>query len=157
RGAAAGHALGHARARGAGSGAAAGAAGHDAAGDRVAVRLRAALLVALLAASAGAQKPPPEPPPVPPTQLGIETPANSPTVVVARVISVRPAGVGGDLVRVRVLERMRGDESLRDAEVTVLSPAGALSFGDEDLLFLRPFRGGDRLELVQVLSAHEPH
>ena len=121
------------------------------------MRLRALLLAALLVASARAQKPAPEPPPVPPTQLGVETLANSPTVVVARVIAVRPAGVGGELIRVRVLERMRGDASLRDAEVTLLAPAGSLSFGDEDLLFLRPFRSGDRLELVQLVSAHEPH
>lgn len=97
------------------------------------------------------------PPGMPPTQLGVETLAESPVVVVARVVHVRQAGVGGELIRLRVLERMRGDAALRDAEVSMLAPAGSLPFGSEQLLFLRPFRGGERMEMVQCLSASEPH
>jgi hypothetical protein len=55
-----------------------------------------------------------------------------------------------------VLERMRGDVA-RDAELSVLAPEATLVFGDENLLFLRPWRGGERLEVVQALSSHEPH
>jgi hypothetical protein len=120
--------------------------------------VRRALAVALLlAAAARAQAPPRDLPAVPPTQFGLQTLAVSPVVVVARVIAVRDAGPGSELVKVRVLERMRGKDIARDTELSLLAPQGALRFGEENLLFLRPWRSGERYEMVQRVGAHEPH
>lgn len=117
-------------------------------------RALAALL--LLPGLAMAQGPPPGAG-MPPTQLGQETLARSPVVAVTRVISVRPGGPGAELVRVRLVERMRGDGLAAGDELALLVPAGTLRFGSEDLLFLRPWRDGGRHELVQRVSAAEPH
>jgi hypothetical protein len=124
----------------------------------VRVLARAAGPLVLLAGAALAQGDVPRDlPAVPPTQLGLQTLAHSPVVVVARSIAVRPAAQGTDLVTLRVLERMRGDDVPREGELRVLAPQGVMRFGSEDLLFLRPWRGGERLEIVQRVASVEPH
>lgn len=117
---------------------------------------RALLVLALLLRLAAAQAVPADPA-LPPTQLGQETLARSPVVAVTRVISVRPGGPGTDLVRVRLLERVRGAGLAAGDELALLVPQGTLRFGSEDLLFLRPWREGGRYELAQRVSAGEPH
>ena len=120
---------------------------------------RACLTVLLLTVAAAAQAgaPPPALPPVPPTQLGLQVLVNAPVVVVARTIEVRGAGPGSELLKVRVLERMRGLGLVRDSELSVLAPQGVLRFGEENLLCLRPWRSGERYEIVQRVGADEAH
>lgn|GEM_PF-1773507 len=120
--------------------------------------VRSLALTGLLATAAAAQTgSPANLPAVPPTQLGLQTLAGSPVVVVARCIAVREAAHGTDVVKVRILERMRGEGVPRDAELLLLAPQGTLRFGSEDLLFLRPWRGGERFEIVQRVASVVPH
>jgi hypothetical protein len=119
-------------------------------------RALAALL--LLRVLGAAQVPAPDAlPAMPPTRLGLETLAHSPVVAVTVVIAVRPSGPGTDLVRVRVVERMRGAGLAAGDELSLLVSQGSLRFGSEDLLFLRPWRDGGRHELVQRVAASVPH
>lgn len=115
------------------------------------------LALLLLARPAGAQATAAALPALPPTRLGLETLAHSPVVAVTVVIAVRPSGPGTDLVRVRLVERMRGAGLAAGDELSLLVPQGSLRFGSEDLLFLRPWRDGGRHELVQRVSASAPH
>ncbi len=121
--------------------------------------MRALAAVLLLGVVAVAQAPaaPRELPAMPPTQLGLQTLAHSPIVAVTVVIAVRPSGPGTDLVRVRLVERMRGAGLSAGDELSLLAPQGALRFGSEDLLFLRPWRDGERHELVQRVAGDAPH
>ena len=95
--------------------------------------------------------------PVPPTRLGEEVLSESPVVVVGRVISVREAGLGTVLMHVRILERMRGAACKRGDELQVLTSSDQFLFGSEDLLFLRPYRGAGRYEVVQRINSADPH
>ncbi len=94
---------------------------------------------------------------VPPTRLGIEMLARCPLVVVGRTISVRDAGLGSSLLHVRVLERMVGSTVHADDDVSVFSVSQEFQFGDEDLLFLRPYRSAGRYEVVERVSSRDPH
>ncbi len=94
---------------------------------------------------------------VPPTRLGVQVLARAPVVVVGRVIAVREVGPGADLVRVRVEERMRGDDCRRGDELSILAGSGQFLFGSEDLLFLRPYRTAGRHEIVERVSSTDPH
>jgi hypothetical protein len=97
------------------------------------------------------------PPAVPPTRLGIQVLARCPVVVVARTISVRDAGLGASLLHVRVVERMLGAQVKPDDDLPVFSASQQFQFGDEDLLFLRPYRSAGRYEVVERVSARDPH
>jgi len=92
-------------------------------------------------------------PQVPPTRLGLELLAHSPVVLVVRVSAARAVAAGSDLLTATVLERMRGVEIAVGQEVLVLSAAGQFVPGTEELLFLRPWRGGGRFECVSRVSA----
>jgi len=120
-------------------------------------RALVAVLALAVAASAQDGAPPPALPPMPPTQFGLQVLDASPVVIVARTVDVRGIGPGTELLKVRVLERMRGLGIERDAELSVLAPQGLLRFGEENLLCLRPWRGGERYEIVQRVGADEAH
>ncbi|HEX5009026.1 MAG TPA: hypothetical protein VFY71_01400 [Planctomycetota bacterium] len=122
-----------------------------------AARAWLAMLGLALGAAAQDGAPPAALPPVPPTQFGLQVLVNSPVVVVARTVEVRGVGPATELLKVRVLERMRGLSIERDAELPVLAPRGLLRFGEENLLCLRPWRGGERYEIVQRVGADEAH
>jgi hypothetical protein len=96
-------------------------------------------------------------PPVPPMRIGRDLLARCPLVVVARTITAREATVSSDLLHVRVVERMLGRAVKPGDELTVLSPVGQFQFGDEDLLFLRPYRDGNRYEVVERVSSTDPN
>jgi hypothetical protein len=97
------------------------------------------------------------PPRVPPTRLGVQVLARCPVVVVARTISVRDAGLGASLVHLRVLERMLGPDTRAGDDLPAFSAGQQFQFGDEDLLFLRPYRSAGRYEIVDRVSARDPH
>jgi hypothetical protein len=113
-----------------------------------------ALAVSVCAQDAPAPEPPP---PVPPTRLGVELLATCPLVVVARAIATRPAAIGTELVRVRVLERMLGAGTRPGDELALLTPDGQFEFGSEDLLFLRPYGEGGRLEVAERIASTDAH
>jgi hypothetical protein len=96
-------------------------------------------------------------PPVPPTRLGLQVLARCPAVVVARTISVRDAGLGASLLHLRVRERMLGADIAVDDDLQAFSASQQFRFGDEDLLFLRPYRSAGRYEVVERVSARDPH
>jgi hypothetical protein len=114
----------------------------------------ATLLLGILAAGWTQQS---HAPPVPPTRLGIQVLARCPVVVVARTISARDAGLGASLLHVRVLERMLGADVRPDDDLSVFSASQQFSFGDEDLLFLKPYRSAGRYEVVERVSSRDPH
>jgi len=119
--------------------------------------LLGAVLLAGLTAAAAAAAQTAVPLPVPPTRLGIQVLARCPVVVVARTFSVRDAGMGSSLLHVRVLERMLGTEVAPDQDLPVFSVSQQFQFGDEDLLFLKPYRSAGRYEVVERVSSRDPH
>ncbi len=93
----------------------------------------------------------------PSTRLGEELLARCPVVVVARVISVRRAGLSAQLLSLRVVERMLGPDAAPDSVLSVFAPPSELAFGHELLAFLEPQGDAGRFRLVFQVPSSDAH
>lgn len=92
----------------------------------------------------------------PPTRLTTELLRNEPLVVLTRTEGASVAGPGVAVVRVRVERQLYGPPVVPGQTLVVFAYPGHFQPGSRQLVYLEPFRGGQRYRPIQLVDARDP-